>query len=306
MSVAAAIAAAGARARASSRPGSSRRENLSDLLLGNLPVLIVALGDDAGDPDRRDRHLGRLGVRDLRRRRGRRRARPGCRCRPSSLVAVPARRGARRVNGALVAYVGMPSIVVTLATMVALRDGCAGRRGRVGAGPAGDFQWLGLSQAQRTRWSRAASRSLLQLALAWGLRHLAAGRAVYATGSNPSAARLAGFDTAARDVRGVRGHRRADRPGRAAQRRALQPDSEQRRARPGDEGDRGGRRRRHGDSRRPRHASPARCSASSLLATIGPALTFLGVSAYWERAIQGAIILVGGRGRRAARAARGS
>jgi len=29
-----------------------------------------------------------------------------------------------------------------------------------------------------------------------------------------------------------------------------------------------------------------------LLATIGPALTFLGVSAYWERAIQGGIILV--------------
>jgi rhamnose transport system permease protein len=29
-----------------------------------------------------------------------------------------------------------------------------------------------------------------------------------------------------------------------------------------------------------------------LLGAIGPALTFLGVSAYWERAIQGAIILV--------------
>ena len=28
-----------------------------------------------------------------------------------------------------------------------------------------------------------------------------------------------------------------------------------------------------------------------LLGIIGPALTFLGVSAYWERAIQGAIIL---------------
>jgi len=28
-----------------------------------------------------------------------------------------------------------------------------------------------------------------------------------------------------------------------------------------------------------------------LLAAIGPALTFLGVSAYWERAIQGGIIL---------------
>jgi rhamnose transport system permease protein len=29
-----------------------------------------------------------------------------------------------------------------------------------------------------------------------------------------------------------------------------------------------------------------------LLAAIGPALTYLGVSAYWERAVQGGIILV--------------
>jgi rhamnose transport system permease protein len=35
-----------------------------------------------------------------------------------------------------------------------------------------------------------------------------------------------------------------------------------------------------------------------LLGIIGPALTFLGVSAYWERAIQGAIILAAVAGRR--------
>jgi rhamnose transport system permease protein len=29
-----------------------------------------------------------------------------------------------------------------------------------------------------------------------------------------------------------------------------------------------------------------------LLATLGPALTFLGVEAYWDRALQGLIILV--------------
>ena len=33
---------------------------------------------------------------------------------------------------------------------------------------------------------------------------------------------------------------------------------------------------------------------SDLLAAIGPPLTFLGVSAYWERAIQGGIILASG------------
>ena len=51
------------------------------------------------------------------------------------------------LNGALVAYVGIPSIVVTLATMVALRDGL--RWATEGAWvqdlpPA--FQWLGLTQ----------------------------------------------------------------------------------------------------------------------------------------------------------------
>jgi rhamnose transport system permease protein len=42
-----------------------------------------------------------------------------------------------------------------------------------------------------------------------------------------------------------------------------------------------------------------------LLGAIGPALTFMGVSAYWERALQGAIILaaVGGDAIRAARSA---
>ena len=36
----------------------------------------------------------------------------------------------------------------------------------------------------------------------------------------------------------------------------------------------------------------SRASFASAKPAIGPALTFLGVSAYWERAIQGAIILI--------------
>ena len=38
-----------------------------------------------------------------------------------------------------------------------------------------------------------------------------------------------------------------------------------------------------------------------LLGAIGPALTFLGVSAYWERAMQGAHHPCGGRDRRGSR-----
>ena len=43
-------------------------------------------------------------------------------------------------------------------------------------------------------------------------------------------------------------------------------------------------------TRRPRHVAGTLLGVV-LLGAIGPALTFLGVSAYWERAIQGAIIL---------------
>ena len=49
---------------------------------------------------------------------------------PMPLVALSAclvGAGLGGINGVLVAYVRIPSIVVTLATMVALRDGCGGR-----------------------------------------------------------------------------------------------------------------------------------------------------------------------------------
>ena len=102
------------------------------------------------------------------------------------------------LNGALVAYLRLPSIVVTLATMVALRD--ALRWTTQGAWvqdlpPA--FQWLGLSQAAYPFVVAVADRAVLVARCAWALRHVAAGRAVYATGSNAEAARLAGLDTRA-------------------------------------------------------------------------------------------------------------
>jgi rhamnose transport system permease protein len=96
-------------------------------------------------------------------------------------------------NGALVAFMGLPSIVVTLATMVILRQGLAWvRQGEAVYGLPADFQWFGQSQA-------AGQLTLVVVALglfgafAWGLRWLAAGRAVYAVGSDHEAARLAGI-----------------------------------------------------------------------------------------------------------------
>ena len=66
----------------------------------------------------------------------------------AGLGAVSAGMAMGAINGALVAYVRIPSIVVTLATMVALRDGLrwATQGAWVSDLPPG-FQWLGLSQS---------------------------------------------------------------------------------------------------------------------------------------------------------------
>lgn len=94
------------------------------------------------------------------------------------------------MNGALVAAMGLPSIVVTLATMVILRGSLLWAT--QGAAEPASFQWFGAGQ-------RAGERILLVIAVlvfavfAWGLRWLAAGRSVYAVGSDQEAARLAGI-----------------------------------------------------------------------------------------------------------------
>jgi rhamnose transport system permease protein len=97
------------------------------------------------------------------------------------------------VNGVFVAGMGLPSIVVTLATMVTLREALRwAREGEfVRDLPAG-FQWFGLSQSAG-QWLLVGIALAVFVVFAWGLRNLAAGRAVYATGSDPEAARLAGI-----------------------------------------------------------------------------------------------------------------
>jgi rhamnose transport system permease protein len=97
------------------------------------------------------------------------------------------------VNAALVAWLRIPSIVVTLAAMVAWRDGLRWvTEGAWVQGLPASFQWFGLGQA-------AGQAVILVLALAlslglhWMLQNVAAGRAVYAVGSDAEAARLAGI-----------------------------------------------------------------------------------------------------------------
>lgn len=96
-------------------------------------------------------------------------------------------------NGFFVAWMGLPSIVVTLATMVAWQEILRlWQQGRMLALPAG-IQWFGLSQAAGQTLVITLSFALL-IAAAWAMRNLAVGRFIYATGSDAEAARLAGID----------------------------------------------------------------------------------------------------------------
>ena len=123
------------------------------------------------------------------------------------------------------------------------------------------------------------------------MRHLAAGRAVYATGSNADGGAARGHRHRAREVLGVRARRRADRL--AALLNSVRFNQIPSNAGLGLEMKViaavvvGG----AAITRRTRHASSGTVLGVMLLGAIGPALTFLGVSAYWERALQGAIIL---------------
>jgi len=97
------------------------------------------------------------------------------------------------LNGALVAVLNIPSIVATLATLVMLRE--AKRWWNQGAmikDLGADFQWFGLGQAAG-QWAVVAVAAGVFAAFAVGLRFVAAGRAVYAVGSDAEAARLAGI-----------------------------------------------------------------------------------------------------------------
>ena len=95
-------------------------------------------------------------------------------------------------NGFLVAVLRLPSIVVTLATMVTLRQGLnLIRQGEFVNLPA-HVQWFGLTQTAGQLVLVGAALGLL-VALAWSMRHLAAGRYLYAVGTDTEAARLAGI-----------------------------------------------------------------------------------------------------------------
>lgn len=194
------------------------------------------------------------------------------------------------INGLLIAGLRLPSIVVTLAMMVTLRQGLnLVRQGKFVDLPEG-LQWFGLSQAAG-QWVLVLAALLLLAGLALAMRHLAAGRFVYAVGSDAEAARLAGI-----------------RPqwgtflvfvflgaltGLAAMMNVVQSPQVQPLSGSGLElkviaavvvggvAISGGRGNLWGAF-----------AGLLLLACISPALTHLHIEAYWEKAIQGSIILL--------------
>jgi len=97
------------------------------------------------------------------------------------------------LNGLLVAYLRLPSIVVTLATMAIWQEALRlWQQGRLLALPAG-IKWFGCDQLTGQTIVISITFILLIVA-AWAMKNLAAGRFIYATGTDAEAARLAGID----------------------------------------------------------------------------------------------------------------
>jgi rhamnose transport system permease protein len=270
-------------------PGFFTAENQRDLLMANMAVLIVALGMTLVIlTGQIDISVGSLfavcsvaaGVF----------AKAGLPL-PAVVLAVLALGAALgAINGALVAYVRIPSIVVTLAAMVALRDGLRWiTQGAWVQDLPRDFQWFG--------WTLAGSEALtvgvavvLFAGVAFGLRYLRAGRVVYATGSNEAAARLVGIDSrlvtfcvfaiagaltgCAALLNSVRFNQIPSNAGLGLEMKVIAAVVVGGAAITGGRG-----------------TVTGTLLGVILLGSIGPALTFLGFNAYWEKAIQGVIIL---------------
>jgi rhamnose transport system permease protein len=114
---------------------------------------------------------------------------------PTALVAVAAiALGALlgAINGTLIAGLRLPSIVVTLATMVTWLEALRWQRQGAFVNLPDRLQWLGMSQTAG-QWTLVLIALAVLITIGLAMRHLAAGRFVYAVGTDAEAARLAGI-----------------------------------------------------------------------------------------------------------------
>jgi rhamnose transport system permease protein len=263
--------------------------NLRDLTLNNAPVLLIAIGmtlvilvaqidisvgSQFAIASVAAGALAKSGV-------------------PMSLVLVcivmtGAAMGA--INGALIGWLRLPSIIATLAMLVAWRDALRWITGGewVQNLPS-NFQWLGLGQSAG-QWLIVIASLLVLGVFAWTLRNMAAGRAVYAVGSDAEAARLAGIEPMrvtffvfvlmgalvglAALLNAVRFSTVPSNAGIGLELKAIAAVVVGGTAITGGRG-----------------TLVGTLIGVALLGTIGTALTFIGINPFWEKAIQGGIIL---------------
>lgn len=195
------------------------------------------------------------------------------------------------LNGFLVGWLRLPSIIVTLAMLVLWRDSLRWlTEGAWVQNLPGTFQWFGLSQ-RGGEMTIVATTLVIFIAFAWTLRNLVAGRKIYAVGSDAEAARLAGISGPAvvlsvfalmGALTGIAALLNAVRfseiPGNSGVGLELKAIAA---VVVGGAAITGG-----------RGTLVGTLIGVALLGTIGTALTFLGINPFWEKAIQGAIILI--------------
>lgn len=205
-----------------------------------------------------------------------------------SVLIVGAFMGA--INGALIGFLRLPSIIVTLAMLVAWRDSLRWATGGAWVqNLRADFQWFGLGQTTG-EVLLIVLPLVIFICFAWILRNVNLGRAIYAVGSDSEAARLAGIRPQsiifsvfmamgaivglAALLNSVRFSAVPSNSGFGLELKAIAAVVV------GGTAITGGRGTLIGT-----------LIGVAILGTIGTALTFLGVNPFWEKAIQGAIIL---------------
>jgi rhamnose transport system permease protein len=194
------------------------------------------------------------------------------------------------INGSFVAGLGLPSIVVTLATMVTWREGLRWLRQGIWVDLPEGSQWFGLRQSAG-QWTLIVLALTVLVLLALAMKHLAVGRFIYAVGSDAEAARLAGIRP--RRITFAVFVFAGALAGLAAMMNLAQSPQVDPNSGTGLElktiaavvvggvAISGGRGNLWGVF-----------AGLLLLACVGPALTHLHVEAYWEKAIQGSVILL--------------
>ena len=270
-------------------PGFFEPANLRDIAVTNAPALIVAIGMTlvivAGQIDvsvASQFALASVIAGTL--------AKAGVPLPLTALLTALAGALLGAVNGALVTWLGVPSIVATLATMAFWRELLRWiTQGAWVQGLPATFQWMGLGQ-EGGEFGILLSAAVVFAVFVWSLRAMQAGRAVYAVGSQRESARLAGIPVSsitfgvfilmgaltglAALLDSVRFTQVQSNAGTGLELKAISAVVIGGASITGGKGNLWG-----------------TLLGAAVLAVIAPALTFLGISAFWEKAIQGAIIL---------------